>query len=79
MERTTFPSSVKECAAANRYISYTKKACLCGLLMVQDNSISLNQPSQRCRQKILLMKYRTYISEPSELVAASWLFCMLRT
>ncbi len=74
----SFCNWIKKCATANRYTSLPKRACHNGLLMAQDNSISLKQPSQRCRQKISL-KYRTYISEPSELDGASWRFCMLRT
>lgn len=79
---TTFPSSVEEnydffdilikkCATANRYISFAERACHSGLLIIRDNSISLNQQFSHSRQGIPSMKYCTYILEPSELAAAS--------
>lgn len=73
-----FDNRIKKHAAANHYISFLKRACHGGLVMVQDNCISLNQPFQHSRQKIASMKYCTYVSELSEPAAASLLFCMLR-
>lgn len=70
----SFSDWIKKLATVNRYISSSQRECYRELLMVQDNRKSLSRFFQGSRQNC-----STYISKPSELVAASWLFCMPRT